>query len=317
MEEATGAADGPLTFAGYEIDDWPRWRQTKLTGLWQVGEAFDPAQDSPFLEVRTPAGDTVGSLTEVAPPALVWYPPERWQPGETIRITSLPLYLPATWGLVTETRQAALTEQAVLGNSGGEALMTAQQRGERDRLSPLPTRPQALADAGTATFAIDGAAPLTLDATLPEASIWPGATVDVLMRWQGDAWPQDLSTFVHLRRDGETVSQADGQPRYFVRPPLSAAESPGAESSGAKAMSLIDWRQLSVPDIAIDDGEGEWSLVVGIYDPSTGERVNVVDDQGNPTAQEVTVGTLRWSEAPVPDQACALIPATCASQPSR
>ena len=32
--------------------------------------------------------------------------------------------------------------------------------------------------------------------------------------------------------------------------------------------------------------------------------------------EEVTVATLDFASPPVPDQACALIPATCASQPN-
>ena len=238
----------------------------------------------------------------------------------------MPLYLPATWGLVSATQQApAPAKQALLGSGGGEVLVAARQRGNRDRLSPLPATLQALTDAGNgstpsdgrAIFEIDEDTSLALDATLPDESIWPGATIDVQMTWQdvqsqSTDWPSSLSAFVHLRRNGDTVSQADGQPRYFVRPPLSVSR-----MSDGETMPLVDWRQLTVPDLAFEDGDGEWSLVVGIYDPISGERVDVVDDQGNPIAQEVTIGTLRWSRAPTPDQACALIQATCTSQTSR
>jgi len=320
-ESAVEPADQPLTFVDVEIDDWPRWRQTKLAGLWHVGEGFDPASVAPFLEVRSPAGDTLGSLTDVVPPALVWYPPERWQPGETIRITSLPLYLPKTWGVVIDAAQAPVySPGAVIGADGQELLATSVQRSKEDRLEQVVSTGRGLA-AGSdekssktdrAIFSIDEADGLELQASLPNDAIWPGATIDVQLRWQGAEWPADLSAFVHLRRDGENVSQADGPPRYFVRPPLDGLET-------ADMPILVDWRQLTVPDDQPDasDDDGEWSLVVGLYDPSTGERISVVDGQGNPVGQEVLIGTLRVRPPPVPDQACALIPATCESQTIR
>ncbi len=320
-EPTAGPASKPLTFTGVEIDDWPRWRQTKLTGLWVVGEDFNAASDMPYLEVRSPAGDTVGSLTDILPSALVWYPPDRWQPGETVRITSLPLYLPKRWGVVVDAAQASASSPgAIIGADGREVLATAVQRDKRERLTQLPSTQNALGplvdDSGAETtqaiFAVSETDRLEMHTTILDETIWPGATIDVLLQWQGVEWPANLSAFVHLRRDGENVSQADGQPRYFVRPSIDSLET-------SDMPSLVDWRQLTVPtdhpDASIDDGE--WSLVVGLYDPSTAERITVVDDQGNPAGQEVTIGTLRPRPPPVPDQACALIPATCESQTSR
>ncbi len=318
---ATESADQPLIFVDVEIDDWPRWRQTKLTGLWHVGEEFDAASDMPYLEVRSPAGDTVGSLTDILPPALVWYPPERWQPGEIVRITSLPLYLPESWGVVVDTMQASASSAgAMIGADGDELLATAVQRSKRDRLTQLASTEESLTvmvdengnQIEQATFLADEANRLVLQASLLDDAIWPGATVDVLLQWQGIEWPSNLAAFVHLRRDGENISQADGRPRYFVRPTMDSLET-------SEIPFLIDWRQLSVPANQLDasvDG-GAWSLVVGLYDPSTGERITVVNDQGNPVGQEVTIGTLRVRPPPVPDQACALIPATCESQTIR
>jgi uncharacterized membrane protein len=327
-ESTAEPADVPLSFVGVEIDDWPRWRQTKLSGQWHVGETFDATSDVPYLEVRTPTGDTVGSLIDILPPALVWYPPERWQPGETIHITSLPLYLPKTWGLVIDTKAvdatgaSNLAPGAIVGLEGRERLATALQRGRQDRLTPAPStqadltplvsEPDEDVGAVRALFAVSETDTLEMHATLLDEAIWPGATVDVLLSWQGMEWPANLSAFVHLRRDGENVGQADGKPRYFVHPPLESLKV-------ANKPALVDWRQLTVPvnqpAPSVDDGK--WNLVVGLYDPNNGERVDAVDSQGHPVGQEVTIGTLRWESAPVPDQACALIPATCASQTSR
>ena len=89
----------PLQATNVSLEDWPRWRQTKVTTVWQVGDDFDADVTSPHLNVRTPNGDSVYSFAQSTPPALVWYPPSQWQPGDTIRATTLWLWLPKTWGV--------------------------------------------------------------------------------------------------------------------------------------------------------------------------------------------------------------------------
>ncbi len=89
----------PLEAVDVALEDWPRWRQTKVTTLWQVGSDFDADAMSPRLSIRTPGGDSVYSFAESTPPALIWYPPSQWQTGDTIRATTLWLWLPKTWGV--------------------------------------------------------------------------------------------------------------------------------------------------------------------------------------------------------------------------
>ena len=57
---------------------------------------------APAIEVRTPGGETIYRWADAMPPALVWLPPSEWRSGDTITVTSLPEYLPATWGLTVE-----------------------------------------------------------------------------------------------------------------------------------------------------------------------------------------------------------------------
>ena len=61
-------------------------------------------------------------------------------------------------------------------------------------------------------------------------------------------------------------------------------------------------------------GPGVWQVVVGLYDPVTGSRFPIVNDAGEVVGDEATIATLTVTSPPTPDQACALIPATCASQ---
>jgi hypothetical protein len=154
---------------------------------------------------------------------------------------------------------------------------------------------------------LEGGERLILTVKLGADNTWPGATVDARLAWQGDGidtWPEGLTAFVHLRYAGTNQSQQDGLPRYFVLNPLPTAG------------KWADWRQLSVPPESESwpDKTGVWQVVVGLYDPTQGTRVPVVDVAGNVIGDEVVVGTLGWGEPPVPDQACALIPATCAAQ---
>ena len=72
-----------------------------------------------------------------------------------------------------------------------------------------------------------------------------------------------------------------------------------------------DWRQLALPDVAPPDGV--WTLVLGLYDPATGQRVPATDAAGR-TADELVIGQVRVQPPPAPDQACALQPATCGAQ---
>jgi hypothetical protein len=314
------AGNTPLTLLDASVDDWPRWRATKLITVWQVGEGYDATLFDPSIEVRTPAGETLYTFSDALPPALVWYPPTEWQPGDLVRVTTLPLYLPHAFGVVAARNSAFTITSPGVGNEQAQ-VVTAFQRGANGELASLDTTPTD--DAPQIGVWLHGegassAAPFSARFLLPDGerfivtavygadAIWPGAVMDVRLGWQGegvDAWPQEVVAFVHLRRNGENASQQDGLPRYFVLHPLS--------NTGKWA----DWRQLTVPlDAPLTGETDEWQLVVGLYDPVQGTRLPVIDVGGNPLGDEAVVGTLLWRKPPIPDQSCALIPATCASQ---
>ena len=317
--------DAPLTLLDADVQDWPRWRATQVVTTWQVGAGYDPSVLEPNLEIRTPGGDTLYTFGEARPPALVWYPPEMWQAGDVVRVTTLPLYLPHVFGVVA----ARTPELAVLPGGVANAqvqLVAAYQRDYAGQLHALDTTPHDDAQQLGVWLHGVGASPaapfsthfdlptgerLILTAVYGSEAIGPGSMVDVRIGWQGDGvaeWPADIVAFVHLRRAASNQSQQDGLPRYFV-----LDIQPGIDNGITK---WADWRQLHVPlDAAPPTGENdEWQIVVGLYDPAQGTRVPVVDVGGNVIGDEVVVGILRWRGAPVPDQACALIPATCASQ---
>ena len=73
-----------------------------------------------------------------------------------------------------------------------------------------------------------------------------------------------------------------------------------------------DLRQLHIPpDLAPGT---TLSIVVGLYDPVTGARLPLVDHAGVTIGEEWVIGQLTVAAPAIPDQACAMIPATCAAQ---
>jgi uncharacterized membrane protein len=278
----------PLQLAAIAADDWPRWRQSKLVVEWEVGEGYDPKRDTPWLEIAALDGEEVATLESAAPPALVWASPERWQPGEKMRVTTLPLSLPRT--AVVRAAGASQQPAAIL------------RRFPDGHLALLPATLATAADLGAA-LAAAGLGPLhrasgqarlpdgstvALQAWVAQRATWPGERLDLWIQWGAGQWPAQLTAFVHLRHNNVTVAQADGLPRLW--PPTAGWHN--------------DWRQLAVPPES--PLTGEWTVALGLYDAQNGQRVPISGDR---TELVVTVPPL--VAAPFPDQACALIPATC------
>jgi hypothetical protein len=307
------AAAAPLAFHRVNVDDWPRWRQTQVTSEWQVGSSFDPATMAPSLALRDPAGDALYRFGDATPPALVWYPPAQWQPGDRIRITTLPLYMPRTWGVVVDTTLglaqppggalASNPQAALVGLYGRDASGDLRRLdaawGADDWGGQIAALLGMRVTVASAEFATR-TGPLAATAWLPQTSLWPGAPLDLWLQWQTAVWPDDVAAFVHLRREGENQDQQDGAPRLIIDYTTQATL---VQSSG-----LADWRQLRVPETA---QPGVWTVVMGLYDPATGERLPLTDSSGD----EWAVGDVKVGAPLVPDQACALVAASCAAQP--
>jgi len=289
-----GAPAASLALAAITADDWPRWRQTRLVIEWLVGDNHQAAP--PWVEIVTPQQEVLATLNTAAPPALVWLPPEMWQAGDRVRVTTLPLHLPRTFAV----RAAGSAAQPVaIFHRRPDGVLTRLP----DDLSAAPDLGAALTAAGFSPlivaaseihFANGETAPLRV--WVEDRADWPGAAREVWIQWGMATWPPQLSTFVHLRRNGETVAQADGAPGFW-------SESPRGEAGAA---ILNDWRQVSIPTEAPTDGE--WALAVGLYDPQSGQRVPLS------SGDELVVPLPPPSAPPTPDQACALIPATCSAR---
>lgn len=302
---ATGAA---LLLRDISADDWARWRQTKLTATWQVGSSFDPAVDSPEFTVVTPNGDTVATLAAMAPPGPAWLPATEWQVGDEITLTTLAQALPPAFA-VYASGQAGQDPALFLRAAGGKLAEVPSLGTTIDVGARLAPYLGPLKESGQVTTTLADGSQLMLRGWLPERTIEAGRPLNVLLEWTlagASQWPPNLAAFVHLRRDGANVSQADGPPQWFGRPSA-------VTNITDDVVILNDWRQITVP--LETDLDGEWQLVMGVYAPETGQRQvwqpAPVGNSGNGATDEIVLATVTVAGAPPPDQACVLLPATC------
>jgi hypothetical protein len=114
----------------------------------------------------------------------------------------------------------------------------------------------------------------------------PGGRVAVTLYWQAQVpIPQDYHVFVHLEGDTATGStpgiwgQADGRPVCWTFPTFDWR--PG--------QIIADQHALYVkPDIP----RGDYALLIGMYRPDTGTRLDVLDKAGNPAANFIKLATV-------------------------
>ncbi len=295
-----------LTFLGLNLTDWPRWRQTKVTTLWRVEEGFD-GTSTPLVEIRTPSGEVILDSAQLLSPALVWYPPERWQVGEAIQLESLWLFLPAQWGVAVGVAGGEPEEQwpvleaaaGLVDRSGTLGLAGAFGRQADGTLTAREIGGTLTGTRQAGWFTDPPGERLAVAARLGTSAA-PGQVANLRLEWQTQR-PEMLDRyqiFVHLRGENGTIAQIDGSPRLFIPVPAGPV--------------TPDWRQLAIPARL---PPGDYAVVIGLYNPANGERLAAFDPNGQSTGNELTVGFVEVTEPLLPDQACALIPLTCASQP--
>jgi uncharacterized membrane protein len=285
-----------LVLSNVYAQEWPRWRQTQVVSQWRVGAAFDPATDQPALMILNGSGEVLYTFGTATPPALVWYPPDRWQPGEVVQITTPTLYLPRLWQVAAAREQVGTLPLALAVFRQDAGLSTTLYP---PRPSEAPNR--FTTPAVSVRFRLLDAereAIIPLHAQFLQRTAWAGGPLALWLQWDElAAWPAEWSVFVHLRRAGETIAQRDGAPRL-----------------GADAPPLNDFRALQLPaDVVVGE---TLQVVAGLYQLQTNLRADLLDEQGNVLGNELLIGEVEITPAPNPDQACALIPATCDSQPA-
>ena len=105
-----GSEEVRLKLLGYDVIDRPQWRETAFRFYWQIPPGVK-AKLPPELNLRafflTPDGREVDS-TDLRPlMQSFWYPPDRWQPGETVITDKLPWFMPREYAIAMGVTQSA------------------------------------------------------------------------------------------------------------------------------------------------------------------------------------------------------------------
>ena len=316
---------------GYDVMDDLQWRRTALRFYWQALAPL-PGDLNLNVQVRTPDGTLTADTAQAPMAAALWYPPAHWQPGETVAVETLPSYFPATWAPI------------ITMSSGGRTLPGAGCQRATGPAATQPTdQPQCYPDGRVvlpASSRINGvvapeaAGVLTHTGTgarfqgpdwqvrlagyhLP-AGAPPGGKLPVGLEWSG--WdgehpgpaPRSYTIFMHLRdAAGHTVANTDATPAYFVPMPTDAWRAPGP--NGMAGLGGPDAHSLAIP---AGLAPGRYRVVIGWYNLASGQRLTLVDEQGNATGDEYVLGEVQVdpAQAKRPDLACLVAPEACASQ---
>jgi 4-amino-4-deoxy-L-arabinose transferase-like glycosyltransferase len=104
----------------------------------------------------------------------------------------------------------------------------------------------------------------------------PGQRLDVTLHWTATGRPStDYTVFVHLLGpDDQIIAQADGPPRFGQAP----------TSLWDAGDVIVDRHAVDLP---ITLSSGAYRLEIGLYRPSTGERLKFVDNEGQTTTDSL------------------------------
>ena len=209
-----------------------------------------------------------------------------WKPGETVITEMLP------WDIGREFRLAV----AVLGPEGNRLgvqvaeaadppvyamdgrswLRAAAFEWADDQVRPVDES-AALQFASVAEF--DSTLVLAGYGLEPERPA-PGDELVVWLSWyrQGAALARDYTVFVHLLDStGERVAQGDGVPGYLGALPTSL---------WLPEVPVLDRHVVALP---ADLAAGQYSLLVGWYDPESGERLYLASGEDHLSLAPITV----------------------------
>jgi uncharacterized membrane protein len=258
--------DDRLRLLGYDVHDDPDNGVT-FRFYWQTSAPL-PEDLHLWPLIYDDWGRLLNDPAQVPMIATVWYPPQRWQPGETIVTTSLPQLLPDTFhlglavgpaGSLTEPGRRWPVTQANQAIAGHWAQLASFKRQGPflTGLMPIPTF-QPLTPAYVA-----------FGPTIQLTGYWfdqaakPGQTLPVLLQWQADSPPPaDYTVFIHLlAADGARVAQSDVYPTWLTAQPT---------SQWPPGQPILDSHQLVLP---LNLPLGAYTLQVGLYNNQTLARL--------------------------------------------
>jgi len=240
--------DGALRLTGFTVLDDPD-DGVIFRFYWQATRSL-PDNLRLWPLVYDDNGQLLSNPAQVPMIALLWYPPQRWQTGETIVTETLPQMLPSTFHL-----------GIAAGPEAGRWVQVASFKRQGPFLTHLPPIDtfRSLHEAGVQF----GSDIQLLGYHLPVKSVNPGDNVAILLQWQANQpIPNNYTIFVHvLGPDGELVAQQDGPPFWLAPQPT---------SQWPVNQPVIDNHRVHLPDHL---SSGRYAVQTGLYHPETMERL--------------------------------------------
>ncbi len=276
-----GGDQAALRLIGYDLVDDPAWRQTGLRLYWQALAPL-PTETRLWPFFYDDGGVLIEDTTQRPLVATIWYPPMRWQPGETVVTETLPWQLGTPFHIGVTVLEAQDFQEWMHRFSVSDADAAAMPYHRRTWVHVGSFRRD-----GRYLVQVPEVAPLDrLDATFANGIHLVGYryqvradTLVVVLAWRADTVIRDdYTVFVHLvTSDGRRITQSDGQPHWGVAWPTSCWL-PGE--------LVLDGHRLKLPAEALRD---ELHLEVGLYMWPSLQRLPVLDANGQPTSDRIEI----------------------------
>ena len=214
-------------------------------------------------------------------PGLGSFPTTLWQVGDAIADTYT-LMLPET----TYAPSSAQLEVGLFEFATGERLLvygpTGEPAGDNVRFQEIEVLPRSETGLPNPVHFNFGGQIALVGYDLDRRKAGPGETIHLSLYWQCLAeMKDDYTIFVHLLREGDQIwAGADRQPQ----------EGAASTSTWSKGQIVVDEYELVIaPDASPDVYEVE----VGLYLAETGERLDILDQEGRLMGNRVLLSKVR------------------------
>ncbi len=275
--------EGQMRLLGYELER-DVFRPGELVDLTLYWQALTTMQKdySISLIILTPNGDLIGQ--EDTYPGLGTFPTSAWHPGDVIDdrawVRIRPRASPPTIGLLGVSLYYLPTMERLTSSEGGQPI-------EQVFLEPVEIVPWQMQQ-----FAIshpvhsnlaDNVELIGYD--LDKTEVAPGDVIHLTLYWQArQDIDQDYTVFTHLiDAENRIWAQQDNQPLQGDYP----------TSFWDLGEMVRDQYEMTLP---ADIPAGEYSVEVGLYLLSTGQRLSVLDGGGEVQGDRILLKSVRVVE---------------------